>query len=89
MQVPNLTPTGNLVAIEIKKQTVSASGLDLSAVKDENPTREGIVYVKGPKANDVAVGDYVIFPNFIGMEITIDTTKCIMVYEDDILAVIQ
>ena len=59
-------------------------------VREDRRTDQGIVYARGPNAEDVRVGDHVMFSGYTGTKVTVDGIGVMYVMkESDIIAQIE
>ena len=94
----NLRPLGDRVWIEpVERDEVTPSGIVLPETAKERP-QEGKVLAVGPGTRnekgeripmDVKVGDKVLFAKYAGTEVKQDSTKYLIMRENDILAIVQ
>ena len=94
----NLRPLGDRVWIEpVERDEVTPSGIVLPETAKEKP-QEGKVLAVGPGARnekgeriplDVKVGDRVLFAKYAGTEVKQDSTKYLIMRENDILAIVE
>ena len=86
-----------IVVKRIEADTKSAGGLFIPDTAKEKPARGTVIAVGEGKrdehggriALDVSVGDEVLFGKYAGSELSVDGETCIVLREDEILAVIQ
>jgi len=94
----NLRPLGDRVWIEpVERDEMTPSGIVLPETAKEKP-QEGKVLAVGPGARnekgeripmDVKVGDRVLFAKYAGTEVKQDSTKYLIMRENDILAIVE
>jgi chaperonin GroES len=94
----NLHPLSDRVWIEpVEREEVTPSGIVLPETAKEKP-QEGKVLAVGPGARnekgeriplDVKVGDRVLFAKYAGTEVKQDSTKYLIMRENDILAIVE
>lgn len=83
----NITPLGDRVVIEAKKEeeTTSSGFIVASKEKNERP-QSGKILSVGPDTKNVSVGDEVIFKEFIPTNFTHNDEEFLILSEEDILA---
>ena len=86
-----------IVIHRVDAESVSAGGLYIPDSAKEKPARGKVIAIGEGKrdddgkriALDVAVGDEVLFGKYAGTELTGDGETCIVLREDEILAVLS
>jgi len=76
-----------VVAVREKAQEKTASGLYLPDSSKEKPVMATVVAV-GPKAEQVAVGDKIVYKEYSTTDLKINETEYLIVKEDDVLATV-
>ena len=76
-----------VVAVREKAQEKTASGLYLPDSSKEKPVIATVVAV-GPKVEQVAVGDKIVYKEYSTTDIKINETEYLIVKEDDVLATV-
>ena len=76
-----------VVAVREKAQEKTASGLYLPDSSKENPVMATVVAV-GPKVEQVAVGDKIVYKEYSTTDLKINETEYLIVKEDDVLATV-
>lgn len=76
-----------VVAVREKAQEKTASGLYLPDSSKEKPVMATVVAV-GPKVEQVAVGDKIVYKEYSTTDLKINETKYLIVKEDDVLATV-
>lgn len=76
-----------VVAVREKAQEKTASGLYLPDSSKEKPVMATVVAV-GPKVEQVAVGDKIIYKEYSTTDLKINETEYLIVKEDDVLATV-
>jgi chaperonin GroES len=66
------------------EDTITESGILLPSHLKETPS-EGTVVAVGPKVKSVKTGDRVLIGKYIGVEITVDDKKLILMREEEVL----
>jgi len=85
----NFKPTDDNVLIERKEnETKTASGLIIPTASGEKPNI-GIVIAKGDNANQVSVGDQVVFGKYKGEEITLQGKSYLVMRELEIAGILS
>lgn len=74
-----------VVAVREKAQEKTASGLYLPDSSKEKPVMATVVAV-GPKVEQVAVGDKIVYKEYSTTDLKINETEYLIVKEDDVLA---
>lgn len=83
----NIKPLGNrVVVLPNTQEHTTSSGLIVIETKDEK-TKKGVVVAKGNEATQVEVGDTIIYPQGVGVELDIESTMYFLMRESDIIAV--
>ena len=87
-----IKPLADRVLIQPKEaETKTASGIYIPDTAKEKP-QEGVVIAVGPgkkdEAMEVKAGDVVIYGKYAGTEVTVEGTKCLIVKQADILAIL-
>ncbi len=83
-----IKPLGDrVVAVRAKAQEKTASGLYLPDQAKEKPVTAEVVAV-GPDAQDLSVGDQIIYKEYSTTELTIDGNEYLLVKAEDVLGVI-
>lgn len=83
-----LKPTGNRVLIEPITPPAMARGLHVPQDAIDKPT-EGVVIVFGPKAEEIKVGDRVVYDRYHGEDIKIGEKMFKLFPSTELLAVIE
>ena len=86
-----------VIRISEEAETTSAGGIVLAGAQPERPTQGEVVAVGPGKALDngetramsMSVGDTVIFGKFKGSEIEVNDETCLVMSEEDVLAVVE
>lgn len=76
-----------VVAVREKAQEKTASGLYLPDSSKEKPVMATVVAV-GPKVEQVAVGDKIVYKEYSTTDLKINKTEYLIVKEDDVLATV-
>ena len=76
-----------VVAVREKAQEKTASGLYLPDSSKEKPVMATVVAV-GPKVEQVAVGDKIVYKEYSTTDLKINETEYLIVKEDDVLATV-
>lgn len=76
-----------VVAVREKAQEKTASGLYLPDSSKEKPVM-AIVVAVGPKVEQVAVGDKIVYKEYSTTDLKINETEYLIVKEDDVLATV-
>ena len=76
-----------VVAVREKAQEKTASGLYLPDGSKEKPVMATVVAV-GPKVEQVAVGDKIVYKEYSTTDLKINETEYLIVKEDDVLATV-
>ena len=76
-----------VVAVREKAQEKTASGLYLPDSSKEKPVMATVVAV-GPKVEQVAVGDKIVYKEYSTTDLKINGTEYLIVKEDDVLATV-
>lgn len=76
-----------VVAVREKAQEKTASGLYLPDSSKEKPVMATVVAV-GPKVEQVAVGDKIVYKEYSTTDLRINETEYLIVKEDDVLATV-
>ena len=76
-----------VVAVREKAQEKTASGLYLPDSSKEKPVMATVVAV-GPKVEQVAVGDKIVYKEYSTTDLNINETEYLIVKEDDVLATV-
>lgn len=76
-----------VVAMREKAQEKTASGLYLPDSSKEKPVMATVVAV-GPKVEQVAVGDKIVYKEYSTTDLKINETEYLIVKEDDVLATV-
>ena len=76
-----------VVAVREKAQEKTASGLYLPDSSKEKPVIATVVAV-GPKVEQVAVGDKIVYKEYSTTDLKINETEYLIVKEDDVLATV-
>lgn len=76
-----------VVAVRQKAQEKTASGLYLPDSSKEKPVM-AIVVAVGPKVEQVAVGDKIVYKEYSTTDLKINETEYLIVKEDDVLATV-
>lgn len=76
-----------VVAVREKVQEKTASGLYLPDSSKEKPVMATVVAV-GPKVEQVAVGDKIVYKEYSTTDLKINETEYLIVKEDDVLATV-
>lgn len=96
MQFQNMStkikPLADRVVVEPKQaEEKTASGLFIPDSAKEKP-QQGVVVAVGPGTKDVTMevkaGDTVLYGKYSGTEVTVDDKKCLILRQNDILAII-
>ena len=59
-------------------------------VREDRRTDQGIVYARGPKTEDLKVGDHVLFSGYTGTKVTVDEVGVLYVMkESDVIARVE
>ena len=94
----HLTPLGDRVVVKpIQRDEVTKSGIVLPDTAKEKPQRGEVIAVgKGRLTDggerlpmDVQTGDQVLFAKYAGTEFKIDDDEFLILYEKDILAIVN
>lgn len=84
-----LSPLGDYVVAQNEEaQTKTASGIYLPENAQEKPKTAKIVAV-GPAAQQVKVGDRIVYKSYSTTEVKVDGTEYILVKEEDVLATVK
>lgn len=84
-----LNPLGDfVVATAEEAQSKTASGLYLPDNAQEKPKTAKVV-ATGPAAQQVKVGDRIVYKSYSTTEVKVDGTEYILVKEEDILATVK
>ncbi len=89
----NIKPLADRVVIEPKEaEEKTASGLFIPDSAKEKP-QQGVVIAVGPGTKDVQMevkkGDIVLYGKYSGTEVTVDDKKCLIMRQNDILAIVK
>ena len=76
-----------VVAVREKAQEKTVSGLYLPDSSKEKPVMATVVAV-GPKVEQVAVGDKIVYKEYSTTDLKINETEYLIVKEDDVLATV-
>lgn len=76
-----------VVAVREKAQEKTASGLYLPDSSKEKPVIATVVAV-GPKVEQVAVGDKIVYKEYSTTDLKINETEYLIIKEDDVLATV-
>lgn len=76
-----------VVAVREKAQEKTASGLYLPDSSKEKPVMATVVAI-GPKVEQVAVGDKIVYKEYSTTDLKINETEYLIVKEDDVLATV-
>ena len=76
-----------VVAVREKAQEKTASGLYLPDSSKEKPVMATVVAV-GPKVEQVAVGDKIVYKEYSTTDLKINETEYLIVKEEDVLATV-
>ena len=76
-----------VVAVREKAQEKTASGLYLPDSSKEKPVMATVLAV-GPKVEQVAVGDKIVYKEYSTTDLKINETEYLIVKEDDVLATV-
>lgn len=83
-----IKPLGSrVVAVREQAKTQTASGIYLPDSAKEKPVLAEVKAI-GPKAEDVKVGDKIIYKEYSTTEITIDGVEYLILKDEDILATV-
>jgi len=87
-----IKPLADRVVVEPKEaEEKTASGLFIPDSAKEKP-QQGVVVAVGPGTKDVTMevkaGDTVLYGKYSGTEVTVDGKKCLILRQNDILAII-
>lgn len=87
-----IKPLADRVVVEPKQaEEKTASGLFIPDSAKEKP-QQGVVVAVGPGTKDVTMevkaGDTVLYGKYSGTEVTVDDKKCLILRQNDILAII-
>jgi chaperonin GroES len=94
----NIRPLHDRVLIKrLEEEKTTASGLIIPDSATEKPSKGEVIAVgKGKRNNngdvislEVKVGDIVLFSQYAGSEVKVETETLLMMSEDDITAVIE
>jgi chaperonin GroES len=94
----NIRPLHDRVLIKrLEEEKTTASGLIIPDSATEKPSKGEVIAVgKGKRNNngdvislEVKVGDIVLFSQYAGSEVKVETETLLMMNEDDITAVIE
>jgi chaperonin GroES len=92
-----MIPLGDRVIVRLlEKEETKKGGIIIPDTAKERPSEGEVLAVgKGRRTNtgdrvapDVKKGDRVLFSKYAGTEIEVDRTKCLVMKEDDILAIL-
>jgi chaperonin GroES len=93
-----LRPLSDRIVVKpIEREAKIASGIILPESAREKP-QEGEVIAVGPGARnekgehmalDIYIGDTVLYAKYAGTEVKLDDEKCLILRENDILAVVE
>jgi chaperonin GroES len=82
-------PLGDRVFVTYTEELErTAGGIYVPDSAREKPQR-GTIEAAGPDAENVKVGDQVLFDKYSGTKIKIDNTDCLILKEEDILGVFE
>ena len=87
MSLPIKPLADRVVAVREKAQEKTASGLYLPDSSKEKPVMATVVAV-GPKVEQVAVGDKIVYKEYSTTDLKINETEYLIVKEDDVLATV-
>ena len=83
-----LTPLfDRLLVRRLEAETTTAGGIVLPDQAVEKP-QQGTVVAKGPGTKHVQAGDRVLFSKFVGTEVDVDGEALLVMYEQDVLAIV-
>jgi len=92
-----MTPLGDRVIVRLlDKEEKKKGGIIIPDTAKERPSEGEVIAVGKGRLNnsgeriqpEVKKGDRVLFSKYAGTEIEIDSSKCLVMKEDDILAII-
>ncbi|HEY5441987.1 MAG TPA: co-chaperone GroES [Candidatus Saccharimonadales bacterium] len=84
-----LQPLGDyVVAVGEDAETKTASGLYLPDKAQEKPKTAKVV-ATGPRAQQVKVGDRIVYKSYSTTEVKVDSKEYILVKEEDVLATVK
>lgn len=84
-----LTPLSDyIVAIGEEAESKTASGLYLPDKAQEKPKTAKVVAV-GPNANQIKVGDRIVYKSYSTTDVKVGKDEYILVKEEDILATVK
>ena len=84
----DIEPLGNRCLVEpVEAPDMTSGGIIVPDTNKEKPMR-GRVLAVGDGCTTVKVGHVVLYGKFAGVEILMDDEKCLIVVEEDILAVL-
>lgn len=90
MSKPKIQPLGENVLIEpAKSDAKTASGIVLPDTSEEKPQEGVVVAVGDDKKIKVKAGQKVIYSKYSGNEIKVGEKECLLVKNEDILAIVK
>lgn len=86
--IPRFNPTGRHVLVKPDPTDEKVGVLFVPGTAQTEKNRGQVLRV-GPEVHDAKVGDSVLFEKFAGTELIMDDQRCLLVLEDNIIAVIE
>ena len=85
-----IKPLGKRVVVKPwKEEEKTEGGIYLPETASKEKPQRGEVIAVGPDFKELKKGDKVIFAKYGGTEIKIDNDECLVLGEDDVLAIIE
>ena len=85
-----IKPLGKRVVVKPRKEEEKTEGgIYLPETASKEKPQQGDVIAVGPEFKELKKGDRVIFAKYGGTEIKIDGDECLVLGEDDVLAIIE
>jgi len=85
----NFKPLGERVLVErIEEASTTSSGIIIPDNAKDKPS-QGKVIAVGSEAEEVKVGDTIVFGKYAGNEITIDQTEYLIMEQSDVLGILS
>jgi chaperonin GroES len=84
-----ITPLGDRVVVESDKkaeETTTSSGFIVASKEKNDRPKSGKIIAIGPDVKDIAIGDMIIFKEFIPTEFKHEDNEYLILSQDDILA---
>lgn len=84
-----LKPLADRVVVDPKQATkVSPGGIVIPDAAQEK-SQQGVVIARGPSADEVMIGDVVLFRQYTGTEVEVEGETYLIFKQEDLLAVVE